>query len=461
MSRDATAFMGQIESLPEGELAVLDLYAEHRDAAPTHQELAEKLRAALAGVQVPGALHRIVIAVAEPRRGRGMSAIDLFTFRPGPDGLAEDEVLRGLHPMMGHRLQVWRLQEFELERLPSAEDIYTFRGVAHTNPKDERLFALAEVRDLTRIYDDEGHVVALPELEQVVVRVLATLRSFQARRPLSRRLLWNRVLLHVWPVMEPDPDEIHRLVERLAPLTTGLGIEMISFQGQVREPDGVVRRRVLQFFTPLGHDVSLEVADPPKRPIQPLDEGARRLISARRRGTLHPAEVVRLLAPVGAIPGQPDGIFTEHELTDDGELVPVDRAAGDEPVRDRRRHGPQLHRALSGGNAARDPARRPDAGARGAGGAGVPADHRRDRPRGGAWRAARVVRTVGRGEDRDGQRDRDDGLDRSGAAQDRAVHAGGRRAQRRRGRDQRRRAAVLERRGDDADAHPRGADHDA
>ena len=324
--RDTTiAFMDQIAELPESEPAVLDLYAEHLDAAPTHQQLAEQLRSALAGVPVPAALHRIVIAVAEPRRGRGMSAIDLFTFRPGPDGLAEDEVLRGLHPMMGHRLQVWRLREFELERLPSAEDIYTFHGVAHSNPKDERLFALAEVRDLTRIYDDEGQVVALPELEQVVVRVLATIRSFQAHRPLHRRLLWNRVLLHVWPVMEPDPDEIHRLVERLAPLTTGLGIEMISFQGQVLESDGVVRRRVLQFFAPVGHDASMEVADPPKRTIQPLDEGARRLIAARRRGTLHPAEVVRLLAPVRATAGQPAGTFIEHELSDDGELVPVDR----------------------------------------------------------------------------------------------------------------------------------------
>jgi acetyl/propionyl-CoA carboxylase alpha subunit/acetyl-CoA carboxylase carboxyltransferase component len=331
LAHAATAFMEQIADVPGGELAVLDLYAEHVEAAPTHEALAERLKTALAEVPIPQALHRIVVAVAEPRRGQGMSAIDLFTFRPGPDGLVEDEVLRGLHPMMGHRLQVWRLQEFELERLPSAEDIYTFRGTARENPRDERLFALAEVRDLTRIYDDEGHVVALPELEQVVVRVLATIRSFQARRPLSRRLLWNRVLLHVWPVMEPTPDELHRLVERLAPLTTGLGIEMISFQGQVREPDGIVRRRVLQFFAPVGQDVSLQVADPPKRPIQPLDEGARRLISARRRGTLHPAEVVRLLSPSLARPGQPAGTFIEHELTEDGELVPTERLPANNP----------------------------------------------------------------------------------------------------------------------------------
>ena len=35
----------------------------------------------------------------------------------------------------------------------------------------------------------------------------------------------------------------------------------------------------------------------PTRPLQPLDEGARRIVQARRRGTVHPAELVKLLAP--------------------------------------------------------------------------------------------------------------------------------------------------------------------
>jgi acetyl/propionyl-CoA carboxylase alpha subunit/acetyl-CoA carboxylase carboxyltransferase component len=327
----ARAFMQDVAAVPEGELAVLDLYAEHRDEAPPHEELAKRLSDELAGMAIPPALHRIVIAVAEPRRGHGMSAIDLFTLRPDGDGLVEDEVIRGMHPMMAHRLQVWRLQEFELERLPSAEDIYAFHGVASTNPKDERLFALAEVRDLTRIHDDQGRVVALPELEQVVVRVLATIRAYQARRPLSKRLMWNRVLLHVWPVMEPDSYEIHRVVERLAPLTTGLGIEMMSFQGRVLEADGVVRRRVLQFFAPTGHHTSMEIADPPRRPLQPLDEATRRVIAARRRGMLHPAEVVRLLAPLHSTAGQPAGTFVEHDLNEDGELVPIERQPATNP----------------------------------------------------------------------------------------------------------------------------------
>ena len=98
---------------------------------------------------------------------------------------------------------------------------------------------------------------------------------------------------------------------------------------------------------------------------------------------------------------------------------------------------------------------------RGRGRARVPADRRGDRPRRAARRPAGVVRALGRSEDRDGLGHRDDGLDRGRAAADRAVHAGRRRAQRGRRRHQRRGAAVLQRRGDDADAHARRPDHDA
>ncbi len=257
--------------------------------------------------------------------------------------------------------------------------------------------------------------------------MLETIRGVQARLPLSRRLMWNRARLHVWPVMEVAPEELRRMVARIAPLTEGLGLEMLLIQGRLRESDGVVRERVLRFFAPTGHDVAVELDDPPTRPLRPLDESAQRLISARRRGTLHPAEVVRLLAPAQPGPEQPAGTFVEHELDDDGQLHPGRASARHQSDRDRRRHGAQLHRALPRGDAARDPAGRPDARARSAGRARVPADHRGVRPRRAARRAARVVRAVGGCADLDGQRHRDDGLDRCGAAPRRAVRAGRRR----------------------------------
>jgi acetyl-CoA carboxylase carboxyltransferase component len=321
----ARAFAAEVAELPAGHLANLDLYTQHEDPAPSHEELAERLSAVLKDIPTPPALHRIIIAVAEPARGRGMAAIDLFTFRPGADGLGEHVIVRGLHPMMGERLKLWRFKEFKLERLPSTEDVYLFRGVGRTNPKDERLFAVAEVRDMTSVYDEHGSITAVPELEQTLIQVFQSIRAYQAHRPISRRLLWNRVRLYVWPVMEPRPEQIRTLLARLAPVATGLGLEMVMIEGRVKEPDGTVRERVLRFFIPAGHDFTVEIDDPPAGPLKQLDESTQRIISARRRGMLHPAEVVRLLAPVETSGDQPAGTFVEHDLDGDGRLVPVDR----------------------------------------------------------------------------------------------------------------------------------------
>ncbi|HET8757596.1 MAG TPA: carboxyl transferase domain-containing protein [Solirubrobacteraceae bacterium] len=328
------AFGAWASALPDGELAVADFYVHDGDSAPA-DAIASRVHALLAATPLPAAVHRIVVGLPRPEAGRGMSALVPLTFRRGPGGgFAEDEVLRGLHPMMSHRLHLTRLSEFALTRLPSVEDVYLFHGVGRSNPKDERLFALAEVRDLTAVRDESGRVTALPEFELMLIEALEGIRRFQAPRKPSRRLQWNRILLHVWPVIDLTADEIRGLVERLAPATAGLGVEMLLVRGLLRERRGV-RDRVLRLFTPAGRDVVVEIDDPPTEPLRPLDEGAQRVIAARRRGLLHPAEIVKLLAPArGEVTaeGQPAGDFVEHDLDGDGRLAPVDRPPAYNPA---------------------------------------------------------------------------------------------------------------------------------
>ncbi len=311
----AAQFAGLAAPLPAGAEISADLYARWDGEPPDSAALAGDICARLRTVGLPPTVHRIVVAVAVPARGRGLGAVETFTFRPGPEGLHEDVLLRGMHPMIAHRLQVPRLSNFELERLPSVEDVYVFHGVARTNPKDERLFAVAEVRDLTAVRDDAGRLTALPEYERIYTEALEGLRAYQAHRATGRRLHWNRVLLNVWPVIELAPEDMTGLLTRLAPAAEGLGIEMLLVRGRLREEDGTVRDRVLRFFAPAGAGVIVEVDDPPTRPLEPLDEGARRVVAARRRGTPHPAEVLKLLG----------GTFEEHDLDAGGALVPVER----------------------------------------------------------------------------------------------------------------------------------------
>ena len=116
--------------------------------------------------------------------------------------------------------------------------------------------------------------------------------------------------------------------------------------------------------------------------------------------------------------------------------------------------------AVPRGRHPRGALRRPDEGARRGLGAGVRADHRRHRPRRADAGAAGVVRALVRCADLDGLGHREHGLGGRGAQADRGVHPGRRRDQRRRRRHQRGRAAVLERRGDDAHAHQGHPGHD-
>src|SRR3954454_4758680 len=91
---------------------------------------------------------------------------------------------------------------------------------------------------------------------------------------------------------------------------------------------GELRDRELRLFAPAGRGVLVELDEPAARPLQPLDEGARRIGHARPRGTVRPAELVKVLAPERAdrARGIPRGEFVEHDLDADGHLVPIERA---------------------------------------------------------------------------------------------------------------------------------------
>jgi acetyl-CoA carboxylase carboxyltransferase component len=160
------------------------------------------------------------------------------------------------------------------------------------------------------VRDDDGRITALPELERIARHAFEAMRSFQSRRLPRERLQWNRLLLYAWPEMEFSPADAHEVIRRLARMSAGLGLELVLLK--VRTPEG---ERVVRFFNPAGRGVVVEMSEPPTQPLQPLDEGAQRIVSARRRGTVHPAEIVKLLG----------GEFVEHDLDDDGQLVPVDR----------------------------------------------------------------------------------------------------------------------------------------
>ncbi|HEV2058954.1 MAG TPA: carboxyl transferase domain-containing protein [Solirubrobacteraceae bacterium] len=301
-----------------GSEAVVDLYLSWSEPPPDADAMAAELGAALADARLPPSVRRVAVAVSS----RGGADSDHFTFRPADGGLAEDRVGRGLHPMIAQRLDLWRLANFDVTRLPTVEDVYLYHCVGRENPSDERLVALAEIRDLTPVRDADGRLTSLPETERLLAACLDGIRRFQVQRPARKRLHANRVLLCVWPLLDVPLDELLSVTRTLAPLTVGLGLEDVVIEARLpAPPDGEPRDMALGFSYQPGKGVTLSVDEPPTEPIPTLDEYAQKVLQARRRGTVYPYELVPLL--IGD-----DGTFTEYDLDEDARLVPVQRPFG-------------------------------------------------------------------------------------------------------------------------------------
>ncbi|WP_327011664.1 ATP-grasp domain-containing protein [Dactylosporangium sp. NBC_01737] len=316
---------------------VADLYVTWEDQ-PDADAIAVRLAELLAEQPLPAAVRRITTTVAGTS---GAVMHHHFTFRPAGasagsgvvsglgsgvgsglgSGFVEDRLIRGLHPQIAQRLQLHRLREFDLTRLPSAdEEIYLFKAVARSNPADERLIAMGQVRDLTPLREADGRLVALPAVEDAITAGLDAIRNIQAQRPQNKRFDTNRILMYVWPSTELTGEELNALVQRILPTTAGAGLEEVQFIARQRNSAGDLSEVAVRITLDPGHGVQLFVDKPSTEPLQPLDDYRQKVLRAARRGNVYPYELTGLLAG-------PDGTFVEHDLVD-GALVPVDRPKG-------------------------------------------------------------------------------------------------------------------------------------
>ena len=308
--------LGEVLGEPDPSL-VVDLHVTWPDRPADADALADALREALEPVPALRAGRRVTVSV-----GTATGAVEHLTFRPGPDGLEEERVIRGLHPLTGQRLDLWRLKNFDGTRLPSPEDTYLFHVVAKDNPADERLIAMAEVRDVTPVRDAAGQVVGFPAVERLLAGCLDGIRRAQAQRGAKRRLDHNRIFLYAWPSIELPLSELSGFVKATAPLTAGAGLEEIVLLSRLQQEEGAPAREVaVRFSIRPGAGVGMTVTDRPTEPLRTLDEYTQKVLRSRARGAVYPYELAPMLAG-------PAGTFVEHDLDGDGRLVPVDRPRG-------------------------------------------------------------------------------------------------------------------------------------
>jgi acetyl/propionyl-CoA carboxylase alpha subunit/acetyl-CoA carboxylase carboxyltransferase component len=317
---------------PGGTDLLLEVYVWREDTPDdTTDEIARQVVAALEATRFERPPLRVGVVLGGPRAEWSTGGTQYLTFRPGERGWIEDRHVRGLHPMIAERLQLSRFERFDMTRLPSVEDVFLFRGVALENRKDERLFALAEVRDVTPHRDGSGTLQQVPHLERMLLEAASAVREAQARRAPEERLHWNRIYLIAWPPLTITREELLAVMRRLSVHIDGLGLEKIVLLAPMPDPDtSEVRDTSLSMSDAGGQGLVLQFTEPSVRPIEPLDEYSQKVVRMRQRGLTYPYEVARLLTPDRAHTDSdlPPGEFVEHDLDEHGDLAPVTRPFG-------------------------------------------------------------------------------------------------------------------------------------
>ncbi len=170
---------------------------------------------------------------------------------------------------------------------------------------------------------------------------LDAIRDARAQHPDLRQLEWNRVMLYLWPPIDLSIEEIRAIARRLAPLTAGFGLEQIVISGRF-VIDGLGTDRV-------GVASRLRAGPRTDRARHAAARGAD--AAARRlRPQGHPDAATRPGVPVRARPvARPRAVARSSSTTSmDDRLVPVERRAGRQQGRRRRRRGQHPDRPLPG-----------------------------------------------------------------------------------------------------------------
>ena len=314
-----------------GRKVVVDLLTWRCGGSQDSEALAGEVAQIVASCRFGTPLWRLDVTVTVTDGSRSQEQLHTrhFTYRPNLDGgHAEDRVYRNLHPMLAKRLELWRLANFHLERLESDEDVYLFQGVARDNPADHRLFAMAEVRDLTPVPDGAG-AVTYPRLQLMGSLALAAMRNALSAYADNERPALNRIVLYVRPPWTVPKRDWARMARSFASLAVGAGLHKVVMN--VRLPSGSGLRDAVLHIEGLGRrGVTVRERPPGTKPILPLTAYAQKVLRAQRFGAPYAYEIVRALTqPEGVVGRFPTGRFTEYDLDGAGRLRPAERPPGE------------------------------------------------------------------------------------------------------------------------------------
>ncbi len=221
-----------------------------------------------------------------------------MTLLRGARGLEESSLLRNIHPEAAQRIELSRLREFVLERLPSHEQLFVYRGQARENPEDERIFVFAEICEVPGLEGGGRPSVKehLLEFEQAFFEGVRVIQEEQAKRDNRRRFHWNRMAFHLRAPFRGGVREMVRIARRLEAPARGLGLQKVVVRAEVVDSEtGLLREREIVISNPSRSRLEVNLRAPNNEPIRALKRSELAIIRCRRMGLVYPYEIIRML----------------------------------------------------------------------------------------------------------------------------------------------------------------------
>ena len=121
-------------------------------------------------------VRRIVVGVTGDQAGpESSTSPSAVAWPPAPASSSRIPSIRGVHPLVGRRLHLWRLQNFHVTRVADLTvapaggtvpgGVLVYHCVAKENPDDQRLVALAQVYRFKAERDADGRITHIAGAE--------------------------------------------------------------------------------------------------------------------------------------------------------------------------------------------------------------------------------------------------------------------------------------------------------
>ncbi len=278
-----------------------------------------------------------VLASIESRPARaGMLCVGVYsaarsytyrTYRDESGEWREEPRRREFSPLFYRELRVERLRDFDLEVLYHSDSVFLLSATAHANARDERLFALATASESDPEVNTSGSIERVGDFDEVFMEAVVKMRSEQAHR--SRRLFWNRILIHVRALIPLSAAQIKAYGARVVPRTRDLGLEkLVIFTRRKRWSEDRIRDLELLFLNISEDQFTLRSRTPSLEPYKTMDRYVSNVVRSRQRKNVYPYEVIKMITYTGypVSSNVPRGDFAEYdiEVADDGAQRLVD-----------------------------------------------------------------------------------------------------------------------------------------